>query len=100
MTTGYITMCQKSSYGQAACVATLTCKKKRAMIRQKIKEVAESKGMSQRKLSMRSGVDINTVRRLFRDPYATLNTVTLDKLAIALEVDASELIESVPPEEQ
>lgn len=66
------------------------------MIRLKIEEVAKAKGVSMRQLSKRSGLVYNTIRLIYRDPYRPLSTVTLDKLAKALEVDASELIESVP----
>ncbi|MFL5628333.1 MAG: hypothetical protein ACJ788_22365 [Ktedonobacteraceae bacterium] len=40
--------------------------------------------------------------RLFRErnPYRPLSTTTLDKLAKALEVDASVLIESMPDDEK
>lgn len=69
-------------------------------VRLKVKDVALSKGISQRKLSMRSGVDVNTVRRIFHDPFAVVNTETLGKLSSALDVDASELIESVPDPEK
>lgn len=65
------------------------------MIKLKVKDIAEQKGISQRRLSIISGVDINTVRSIFRNPYRTVNTATLDKFAMALRVDASELIESV-----
>ena len=66
------------------------------MIRLKIREVAESKRMSMRKLVKRSGIAYNTLRTIYRDPYRRVSTDTLDKIATALEVDASELIESVP----
>lgn len=66
------------------------------IVRLKVKDIAQSKGISQRKLSMRSGVDINSVRRIFQNPFAVVTTETLGKLSTALEVDASELIESVP----
>lgn len=65
------------------------------MIRLKIKEIAQRNGISQRQLSLRSGVDINNVRRILNNPYRIVNTETLDKLAKVLHVDASELIESV-----
>ena len=68
------------------------------MIRLKIKEIAQQKGMSRRRLSLRSGVDINTVRKLFQYPFSNVTTETLDKFAKVLGVDASELIESVPDE--
>jgi transcriptional regulator with XRE-family HTH domain len=71
------------------------------MVRLKVKEVAGLKGVSQRQLSLRTGIDINTVRRIFRYPTNANPTVeTLGKIARILEVDVSELIESVPDEEQ
>jgi DNA-binding Xre family transcriptional regulator len=66
------------------------------MIRLKVKEVAAYKKISQRKLSMKSGVDIRTVQGIFKNPYRNVTTETLDKLATVLGVDASELIETVP----
>lgn len=66
------------------------------MVRLKIREVAEAKGFSQRKLSLKSGVDLRTVQRIFRDPLRVVTTETLDKFAKTLGVDASMLIESVP----
>ena len=68
------------------------------MVRLKIKEVAEQKGISQRKLSRLSGVDIKNVQRIFREPTSIVTTETLDKLAKVLGVDVRELIESVPDE--
>ena len=66
------------------------------MIRLKIKEVAEAKHISQRKLSMLSGVDIKNIQKIYRDPYRVVNTETLDKIARVLNVDVRELLESVP----
>jgi len=66
------------------------------MVRLKIRELAEAKGFSQRKLSLKSGVDLRTVQRIFRDPLRVVTTETLDKFAKTLGVDASMLIESVP----
>ncbi len=68
------------------------------MTRLKVKEIAEAKHISQRRLSMRSGVDIRTIQKIYRDPYKIVTTETLDKIAKVLGVDASELIESVPDE--
>ena len=62
----------------------------------KVKEIAQQKGVSQRQLYLRSGVDINIIRRVFRDPNANVTIETLGKLADVLEVDVSELLESVP----
>lgn len=66
------------------------------MIRLKIKEVAQEKGISQRKLSIHSTVDIKTIQKIYRYPTSVVTTETLDKLAKVLNVDASELLESVP----
>jgi DNA-binding Xre family transcriptional regulator len=75
-----------------------------AVYRLKVKEVAQQKGMSQRQLFFTSRVDLKIIQRVYRQPSETVITIeTLDKLAMALEVDVSELIESVreapePPE--
>lgn len=70
------------------------------MIHLKVKEVAKAKGVSMRQLAKRSGLVYNTIRLIYRDPYRPLSTTTLDKLAKALEVDVSVLIESVPDDEK
>jgi DNA-binding Xre family transcriptional regulator len=66
------------------------------MIRLRVREIAEEKHISQRKLAMRSGVDIRTIQKIFRDPYKIVTTETLDKMAKVLGCSASELIESEP----
>ncbi len=68
------------------------------MIRLRVKEVAQEKGFSQGRLSRVANIDENTLKRIYRDPYAIITTETLDKLAKALGVPASELIEDVPGE--
>jgi len=70
------------------------------MVRLKVKEVAQAKGISQRKLSKLSGVDIKNIQKVFRNPESIVNTETLDKLAKALGVDVRELLESVPDDTQ
>ena len=64
--------------------------------RVRVKEVADEKGMSMTKLSHRSEVAYNTVRKLFQDPYAEVTLTTLKRLANALGVATSELIEDIP----
>ena len=64
-------------------------------VRLKVKEVAARQGVSQRQLSIRTGITIKNIQRIFRNPYSNVTTETLDKLATVLDVDASELIESV-----
>ena len=66
------------------------------MVRLKVKEVAVAKGISQRRLSLRSGIDINTIRKIFQHPTTANPTVdTLGKIADILGVDVSNLLESV-----
>ena len=69
------------------------------MIRLRVKEVAQTKGIGMLKLSRLADVDLTTLQRIYKTPTAANVTVfTLDKLARALGVDVSELIESVPDE--
>jgi DNA-binding Xre family transcriptional regulator len=69
-------------------------------VRLRVKEIALEKGMSQGKLSRSADVDIKTLQRIYRQPTTIVTTETLGKLAKALGVDASELIESAPEETQ
>ena len=63
------------------------------MIRLRVKEIAETKKISMTRLARIADVDYKTVRKLFRDPYSEIGLVTLDKLAWALHVEPSDLIE-------
>jgi DNA-binding Xre family transcriptional regulator len=65
------------------------------MIRLRVKEVAQEKGFSLGRLSRASDVAYNTVKAIYRNPYKEVTTTTLNKLAAALGVPASELIEDV-----
>ena len=65
------------------------------MIRLRVKEVAKEKGFSQGRLSRVANIDENTLKRIYRNPYAIITTETLDKLARALGVSSSELNEDV-----
>jgi DNA-binding Xre family transcriptional regulator len=65
------------------------------MIRLRVKEVAQEKGFSQGRLSRVANIDENTLKRIYRDPYAIITTETLDKLAKALGVPSGVLIEDV-----
>jgi transcriptional regulator with XRE-family HTH domain len=70
------------------------------MVRLKVKEIAKQKGFSQGKLSRASDVNLTTIQNIYRNPTsANITLSTLDKLARALGVDISELIENVPDEE-
>ncbi len=66
------------------------------MYRLKVKEIATQKGYNISQLSRKSDVEIKTVRRLFHNPTYAVGVDILDKIALALEVDIAELIESLP----
>jgi len=66
------------------------------MFRLKVREVAEAQGLSQSRLSRLADVDPKVVRQVYQQPSASITLYVLDKLAKALHVDISQLIESVP----
>ncbi len=69
------------------------------MIRLRVRELAQARGLSQGKLSRLSDVDDNTIKRIYRNPTAIVTTETINKLAKALEVSVHELIEEVSDEQ-
>lgn len=69
------------------------------MIRLKVRELAQERGLSQGKLSRLSDVDDNTIKRIYHNPTAIVSTETINKLAKALGVSTMELMEDVPETE-
>jgi DNA-binding Xre family transcriptional regulator len=69
------------------------------MIRLRVKELAKARGLSMGKLSRLSDVSFTTIKRIFDDPYYSVTTHTLDKLANALGVTPADLIEFIPDRE-
>src|SRR6266700_114184 len=67
----------------------------RCMLRLKVKEIAEQKGYNQSTLSRASDVPINTIRRIWRNPYYEVRLATLNKIAVVLEVPTTDLFEDV-----
>lgn len=65
------------------------------MVRLKVREIAKLKGISQRKLFLRSGVDLRTLQRIWKDAHTNITLETLGRIAYGLGVDSSELIEGV-----
>jgi len=68
------------------------------MLRLRVKEVAIEKGFSQGKLARAADMATNTLRAIYRDPYREMSTITINKLAKALAVPVTELIEDVSEE--
>ena len=69
------------------------------MIRLRVAEVLKEKKMSMNKLSQRSEVSYNIVKDIVRNPYRIVTTDTLNRLADALEVAATDLVENVTEEQ-
>lgn len=66
------------------------------MLRLKVKEIAEQKGINMTKLSQRSEVSFNTVKSIFKNPYRSVTTDTLERLAKVLGVSPLDLLEDTP----
>jgi DNA-binding Xre family transcriptional regulator len=67
-------------------------------VRLKVREIAQEKGYNISTLSRKANVGLSTVRRLWRDPYRHVDFYVLERIAKALEVPATALIEDVPDE--
>lgn len=68
------------------------------MIRLKIREIAEAKKINMSKLSRMADVNYNTIRAIWDNEMKDMTVSTLEKIAKALKVDVSELIEVLPDE--
>ena len=69
-------------------------------VRLRVREIAQKKGISRTRLHHDSEVAYTTIRTVFRDPYDDGITLhTLARLAEALGVPTSELIEDESEEE-
>jgi transcriptional regulator with XRE-family HTH domain len=79
---GFLVQCEKE-----------TQKREREMLRLRVREIAESKGYNMSSLSRASDVSFNTIKRLWKDPYRETSTVTLQRIAKALGVPTSALLE-------
>jgi DNA-binding Xre family transcriptional regulator len=67
------------------------------MIRLKVREIAEQKGMSRTKLSRLSDTNYKTVNMIWKNPsYKKVGPTTLERLAKALGVRVVDLIEETP----
>lgn len=70
-----------------------------AVIRLKIREVAQAKQISRTRLSRLADTNYKTINALWNDPYREVTTTTLDKIAKALGVPVTDLLEQVSDEE-
>jgi DNA-binding Xre family transcriptional regulator len=68
------------------------------VVRLKIREIAEAKKINMSKLSRMADVNYNTIRAIWDNEMKDVTVSTLEKIARALKVDVSELIEVLPDE--
>ena len=68
------------------------------MVRLKVREIAEAKKINMSKLSRMADVNYNTIRAIWGNEMKDVTVSTLEKIARALKVDVSELIEVLPDE--
>lgn len=68
------------------------------MLRLRVKEVAMEKKLSMNKLSQISQVSYHVVQDIYKNPFRIVTTDTINRLAEALGVPATELLEDYQPE--
>lgn len=69
------------------------------MIKLKVRDIAEAKKINMAKLSRMADVNYNTIRAIYDNPNRDIAVTTLEKIAKALKVEASDLYEIIPDEE-
>nr|WP_274532138.1 helix-turn-helix transcriptional regulator [Ktedonobacter racemifer] len=65
-----------------------------------MKEIATEKKLSMNKLSQLSQVSYHVIQDIYKNPYRVVTTDTINRIAKALGVPATELFEDVEPEER
>jgi len=66
------------------------------MRRLRVKEVAQAKGFSMAKLQRMADINLKTIQAIWHNPQHDASLKTLDKIAKALGVPITELLEDVP----
>ena len=66
------------------------------MVRLRVKELAQERGISMSKLSRIADVSYKTIQLMYRYPDHGFNSKTLERVAAALHVSMGELFENVP----
>ena len=68
------------------------------MLRLRIREVAEAKGISRTRLARLADMNYKTINLLWKNPYREVTSTSLNQIAAALGVPATELLEDVSEE--
>jgi len=64
------------------------------MITLRVKEIAEKQGLNLSQLARKADIDQRTLRKIYKDPTASVPTHIIDKLATALNVSPHDLIDT------
>ena len=72
------------------------------MLRWRVKELIEARGISMRQLARKAKVSYRTIQMICQDPFRShkILTSTWEKLAKALDVPLSAVLESIPSDDQ
>lgn len=70
------------------------------MQRLRVKEIAQSKSFTMAGLSRKADINLKTMQAIYRDPYRDVAYSTLAKIAKALEVPVTDLVEEVSDEKE
>lgn len=73
-----------------------TIKGQTDMRRLRVKEVAQARGISMARLQRAADINMKTIQAIWHNPQHDASLNTLDKIAKALGVPVTELIEDVP----
>ena len=68
------------------------------MRRLRVKEVAQARGFTMAKLQRMADINLKTIQAIWHNPQHDASLKTLDKIAKALSVPITELLEDVPEE--
>ncbi|MBV9230429.1 MAG: helix-turn-helix transcriptional regulator [Chloroflexi bacterium] len=66
------------------------------MVRLRLKQVIDEKGLTMAKVARRADMAYNTVHALCTDPYRDVNLYTLNRISDAIGVSVRDLLEDIP----
>jgi transcriptional regulator with XRE-family HTH domain len=69
------------------------------LLRLRVKEVAQVKGVGLAKLSRLADISYKTIQKIWRNPYHDASLSTVNRIAKVLDVPGTELLEDVPEDQ-
>jgi transcriptional regulator with XRE-family HTH domain len=65
------------------------------LLRLRVKEIAQTRGMGIAKLSRLADISYKTIQKIWRNPYHDASLSTINRIAKVLDVPATELLEDI-----